>query len=238
MEKTNKYSPKIIYKQIIIDDDYIRKNYINNKLHLKHGQASENTIYILQYTIDKNLTLFNDKQKQNLNKIISTFYSEQNNVIAHESQHIHNHAIGYNYIANSDNIYECMMLCLADEMSAMLAGYLNKTKNVDMALKKTINNLSGDVRSKYISGQFNNHFKQLQAIHGQNKNLYEHKFDSKKVRKLVDYYFTIDGQKVMNTMSKESLFLFEKFMTDIKTDIKKFINTQIINTQANSQVKY
>jgi hypothetical protein len=219
--------PDIIRQTVIINDDYIRKNRrADGVIGLVLGYASDkNKILLNEYVFDKNITLLNQSEIENLKQRINSV--DESDIIAHESQHLHNGAIGYHYLANADNIYECMMLSLADEMSAMIAGYLHKHKNVDAAMAETIKILSGDVRSKYIAGQFQNHFISLQKVHGKNKNLYEHKFDSKKIHKILKHYFTIDGVQAMDTMSKESRLKFGQFMVDVKSDIKKHIDNQI-----------
>ena len=227
--------PDIIRQTIVINDDYIRKNRrADGVIGLALGYASDkNKILLNEYVFDKNITLLNQSEIENLKQRINSV--DESDIIAHESQHIHNHSIGYHYVANSDNIYECMMLSLADEMSAMLAGYLHKYKNLDKALADVFKNLSGSIRHGYIAGQFQKHFIRLQKVHGKNKNLYEHKFDSKKINKILKHYFTIDGVQVMDTMSKESRLKFGQFMVDVKSDIKKHIDNQIIMSKNNQK---
>jgi hypothetical protein len=226
----------IIRQTIIINDDYIRKNRrVDGVIALRMGYADiENKrIFINNFVVDKNVKLLSQSNIADLNRRINSV--DEGDIIAHESQHIHNGAIGYHYLANSDNIYECMMLGLADEMSAMIAGYFHKYKNIDAAMAETIKNLSGDVRSKYIAGQFSNHCIRLQQVHGKNKNLYEHKFDSNKINKLLKYYFTVDGVCLMDLMSKQAKMEFSTFIVDIKSDIKKHIEKQIIMSKNNQK---
>ena len=228
--------PDIIRQTIIINDDYVRKNRrVDGVIALRMGYADiENKrIFINSFVVDKNAKLLSQSDIADLNRRINSV--DEDDIIAHESQHIHNGAIGYHYLANSDNIYECMMLGLADEMSAMIAGYFHKYKNVDAAMAETIKNLSGDVRSKYIAGQFSNHCIRLQQVHGKNKNLYEHKFDSNKINKLLKYYFTVDGVCLMDLMSKQAKMEFSTFIVDIKSDIKKHIEKQIIMSKNNQK---
>ncbi len=226
----------IIRQTIIINDDYILKNRrVDGVIALRMGYADiENKrIFINNFVVDKNVKLLSKSNIADLNRRINSV--DEGDIIAHESQHIHNGAIGYHYLANSDNIYECMMLGLADEMSAMIAGYFHKYKNIDAAMAETIKNLSGDVRSKYIAGQFSNHCIRLQQVHGKNKNLYEHKFDSNKINKLLKYYFTVDGVCLMDLMSKQAKMEFSTFIVDIKSDIKKHIEKQIIMSKNNQK---
>jgi hypothetical protein len=228
--------PDIIRQTIIINDDYVRKNRrVDGVIALRMGYADiENKrIFINNFVVDKNVKLLSQSNIADLNRRINSV--DEGDIIAHESQHIHNGAIGYHYLANSDNIYECMMLGLADEMSAMIAGYFHKYKNIDAAMAETIKNLSGDVRSKYIAGQFSNHCIRLQQVHGKNKNLYEHKFDSNKINKLLKYYFTVDGVCLMDVMSKQAKMQFSAFIVDIKSDIKKHIEKQIIMSKNNQK---
>ena len=127
--------PDIITQAIIINDDYIRKNRrADGSLEVKFGSANNDAkrILINRYVIDDNITMIPPDKVQELKDKLSKI--DEQSIIAHEAQHIHNGAIGYGYLANSDNIYESMMLSLADEMSAMLAGYMNKHKNF-MAIK-------------------------------------------------------------------------------------------------------
>ena len=228
--------PDVIRQTIIINDDYVRKNRrVDGVIGLRMGYADiENKrIFINKFVVDKNAKLLSSSDIADLNRRINSV--DEADIIAHESQHIHNGAIGYHYLANSDNVYECMMLGLADEMSAMIAGYFHKYKNVDAAMAETIKNLSGDVRSKYIAGQFSNHFICLQQVHGKNKNLYEHKFDSNKINKLLKYYFTVDGVCLMDVISKQAKMQFSAFIVDIKSDIKKHIEKQIIMSKNNQK---
>ncbi|MBR3782525.1 MAG: hemophore-related protein [Alphaproteobacteria bacterium] len=228
--------PDIITQTIIINDDYIRKNRLaDGSLEVKFGSADIDAkrILINRYVIDDNITMISPDKVQELKDKLSKI--DEQSIIAHEAQHIHNGAIGYGYLANSDNIYESMMLSFADEMSAMLAGYMNKHKNVDDALADVFKNLSGDTRQKYITGQFQNHFNSLQKMYGNRKNLYEHKFDSRKINKILDYYFTINGVNVMNNMSKDSKIKFGQFMVEVKSDIKKHIDNQILMSMKNQK---
>lgn len=228
--------PDIVKQTIVINDDYVRKNRrADGKIGLAMGYADiENKrIFINNFVVDKNVKLLSQSNIADLNRRINSV--DESDIVAHESQHIHNGAIGYNYIANSDNIYECMILSVADEMSAMLAGYLHKYKNVDNALADVFKNLSGVIRQHYITSQFQNHFNHLQKLYGTDKDLYEHKFDSKKINKILKHYFTIDGIQVMDTMSKESKIKFGQFMIDIKSDIKKHIDNQIVMSKNNQR---
>lgn len=228
--------PDIIKQSIVINDDYIRKNRrADGKIGLSLGYADTNNkrIIINNFNIDKNATLLSDADIEDIKQRISSV--DEGAVVAHEAQHIHNSAVGYHYLANSDNIYECIMLSLADEMSAMLSGYLQQHKNLDDALADVFKNLSGTVRKKYMSGQFMNHFKRLESVHGKNKNLYEHNFDTKKINRVLKYYFSIDGTDVMDTMSMESKLKYSQFMVDVKSDIKKHIDNQIIMSKNNQK---
>ena len=223
--------PDVFKRTIIIDDDFIQKNRrADGVVGLLMGGANENNQIVLnKYEFGKNITLLNNDEIEKLKQRINSV--SESVIIAHESQHIHNGAIGYNYLANSDNVYECMMLSLADEMSAMLAGYLKKFNDVDMAMAETMRNLSGNIRQDYIAGQFNRHFKKLQQVHGKNKKLYQHAFDSKKINNVLRYYFTIDGRQVLENMSDKTKFMFSSFMIDVRADIMNFINRQILNSK-------
>ena len=250
MDSKKSSSPRIAIKPVMIGDDFIIKNYtgtvdIKNKrvygggFGLPKGSAfcEQNLIVIYRYDIDSRLSLLNAEEKIKLRQYVDDVNSEDiNAVIAHESQHIRNWAAGYTYIANSGNIYECMILALADEQSAMLAGYLHKYKNVDNALADVFKNLSGVIRQHYITCQFQNHFNHLQKLYGTDKDLYEHKFDSKKINKILKHYFTIDGIQVMDTMSKESKIKFGQFMIDIKSDIKKHIDRYVAQQKSVSHM--
>lgn len=221
--------PDIIRKTIVINDDYVRQNRrADGKVNLQLGYAdkSNKRIILNKFVIDKNVTLLTDSDITDIEQRIKRV--DEEDVIAHESQHIHNGAIGYHYLANSDNIYECMLLAFADEYSAMVAGYYHKTKNIDDAINAAMKNLSGDVRKKYIQGQFTNHFKLLKKQWGESKNLYEHKVDNKKLRKVLNWYFTINGQQVMRQMSKDTLMLHNSFIVSIMGDIREFINNKIM----------
>ena len=225
--------PDIIRQTIVINDDYIRKNRRADGvigLTLGYADNKNNRIIVNKFVIDKNAKLLSQSDIADINRRINSV--DEGDIIAHESQH---HSIGYHYVANSDNIYECMMLSLADEMSAMLAGYLQQHKNLDDALADVFKNLSGAIRQGYIAGQFQNHFNYLQKLYGKSKNLYEHKFDSKKIHKILKHYFTIDGVQVIDTISKESKLKFGQFMVDIKSDIKKHIDNQIIMSKNNQK---
>ena len=221
--------PDIIRKTIVINDDYVRQNRrVDGKVILTMGLADNNNkrIIINNFVIDKNATLLTESDIVDINRRINSV--DNGTVIAHESQHIHNGAIGYHYLANSDNIYECMLLAFADEYSAMVAGYYHKTKNIDAAINAAMKNLSGDVRKRYIQGQFTNHFKLLKKQWGESKNLYEHKVDDKKLRKVLNWYFTIDGQQVMHQMSKDTLMLHNSLIVSIMGDIREFIDNKIV----------
>ena len=90
--------PDVIRQTIIINDDYVRQNRrADGKISLiwGHANSDKKSIIIYNYVIDKNITLLNSVRIENIKKIISS--NDEGTVIAHESQHIHNGAIGYHY---------------------------------------------------------------------------------------------------------------------------------------------
>lgn len=215
----------IVRQTVIINDDYVRKNRRSDgKIAINYGFADgkNKRIILNKFVIDKNITLLNNAEiedtKQRINRV------SEGDVIAHEYQHIHNGALGYHYLANSDNIYECMMLAVADEISAMIAGYMHKTNDADDAINATIDNMSKTVRQQYIKGQFANHFAHLQQVWGTTRNLYEYKYDSKKIKRVVEYYFTINGKNIFQqNIGKSTKLKFDTFMLEFKNEIREFI---------------
>ena len=234
--------PDIIRRMIIINDDYIRKNRRSDgKINLPLGAANtkNNQIILNKFALDKNATLLTDADIQDIKSRLK--HVDENDIIAHEFQHIHNSSIGYNYLANSDNIYECMMLAMADELSAMIAGYIHKTKNLDDAVNLAIENMSKPLRQEYIKGQFANHFAHLQKVWGEYKNLYELKYDSKKIKQVTNYYFTINGQNIFQSqelVTKTTKLKFNTFFTEFKNEIKEFINNYIQNKALSNQSNF
>lgn len=224
--------PDIIRQTIIINDDYIRENRrADGKVNLYLGYADEKNkrIILNKFVIDKNATLLTDSDIKDIEQRIKQV--DEKDIIAHESQHLHNGAIGYNYIANSDNIYECMMLSMADEMSAMIAGYMHKTNNLDDAINLAIENMSKVLRQQYIKNQFNNHFERLQKVWGDYKDLYEFKYDGKKMKRVTDFYFTINGQNIFQqTVKKTTKIKFDAFFVEFKNEIREFIENYVKNT--------
>ncbi|MBR0212662.1 MAG: hypothetical protein IJQ55_03585 [Alphaproteobacteria bacterium] len=216
--------PDIIRQTIIINDDYIRKNRRSDgkpALHIGYADHKNKRIILNTFVLDKNITLLNSTELADLKQRINNIST--GTVIAHEYQHIRNNSLGYNYLANSDNIYESMILALADELSAHIAGYLYDTKDIDKAIDKSIENLSDTIRHRYIQTQFVNHFKLLQKTWGEEKNLYEHNYDTKKMNRVLEWYFTINGEKIMNKISPATKFKFNAFITKFKTEIMDFI---------------
>lgn len=222
--------PYIVRQTVLINDDYVRKNRRNDgKIALRLGYADvrNKRIILNKFVIDENITLLNDAEIEDTKQRIN--HVDEKDIIAHESQHIHNSAIGYHYLANSDNIYECFMLAMADEMSAMIAGYIHNTNQLDDAILLAIKNMTKVIRQQYIKGQFENHFKNLQKTWGEYKNLYEYKYDNKKIKRVTEYYFTINGQNILQqNVSQSTKLKFSTFFTDFKNEIREFIQNYLI----------
>lgn len=230
--------PDIIRQTIIINDDYIRKNrrVEDDHIILRFAQAihDKNQIVLYKNVIDKTITLATSAEIEDLKQSINT--RNESELIAHESQHIHNNIP--KYIQNADNIYESMMLSFADEMSATLAGFLNQTKNIDSAMNKTIEHLSAEGRRRFYIEMFAKHFSAFQQIYGANKKLYEYKYDGKKMKQIIDYFFTINEQNILQQqVNKTTNLKFSTFMVEIKNEMKDFINnyiqTMALSNQAN-----
>ena len=117
-----------------------------------------------------------------------------------------------------------MMLGLADEMSAMIAGYMHKTNDINKAMDLVEKNMSGIIRQGYIKGQFANNFKRLQNTWGNDKNLFEYKYDTKKINKVLKWYFNINGQDVMRQMNDATRFKFAAIVQNFKNEIKDFVD--------------
>lgn len=221
--------PDILRQTIIINDDYVRKYcHSDGRVLLNFGSADTNhkRIIVNNFIIDKNITLLNSTEIENLKQRINNVNAEM--IVAHELQHIHNNALGYNYIANSNNIYECMLLALVDELSAMIAGHLKKTEDVDLVIDELIDNMPKNVRQGYIKGQFTNHFVNLQKTLGKYKNLYEYKYDSKKINRLIEYYFTINGKNFLHQkVNKSTKIKFDAFLLQIRKETRDYIENYI-----------
>ena len=221
--------PDIIRQTVVINDDYVRKNRRSDgkiALILGYADSKNKRIILNEYVIDKNITLLNDAEIEDIKQRIN--HVDEKDIIAHESQHIHNSAIGYNYLANSDNIYECFMLAMADEMSAMIAGYIHNTKQLDDAILLAIGNMTKVIRQQYIKVQFANHFKNLQKTYGEYKNLYEYKYDNKKIKRVTEYYFTINGQNIFQqNVNKSTKLKFSAFFAEFKNEIREFIQNYL-----------
>lgn len=220
--------PDIIRQTIIINDDYIRKNRRVEDGHiiLRFAQAihDKNQIVLYENVINNTITLATSAEIEELKQRINM--RNERELIAHESQHIHNNIP--KYIQNADNIYESMMLSFADEMSATLAGFLNQTKNIDSAMNKTIEHLSDTGRRGFYIEMFAKHFFSFQRIYGKNKKLYEYKYDGKKMNQIIDYFFTINGQNILQQqVNKTTNLKFSTFMVEIKNEMKDFINNYI-----------
>lgn len=217
--------PDIVRQTIIINDDYVKKNRrADGKVGLVLGRADKDNkrVFVNDFVIDDKLSILTGAEIEDLKQRINRV--DVGDVIAHESQHIHNGAIGYHYLANADNIYECMMLGLADEMSAMIAGYMHKTNDINKAMDLVEKNMSGIIRQGYIKGQFANNFKRLQNTWGNDKNLFEYKYDTKKIHKVLKWYFNINGQDVMQQMNDATRFKFAAIVQNFKNEIKNFID--------------
>lgn len=229
--------PDIIRQTIVINDDYVRKNRRSDgkvSLHLGYADSENKRIILNNFVIDKNITLLDFVEIEDIKQRINRM--DEGDIIAHESQHIHNGAIGYNYLANSDNIYECMTLSMADELSAMIAGYMHKTNNLDDAINLAIENMPKVIRQQYIKSQFANHFAHLHKVWGEYKNLYEFKYDGKKIKRITNFYFTINGQNIFQQIVKKTTKLkFDTFFAEFKTEIRDFIEKYVQNMTISNQ---
>lgn len=231
--------PDVIRQTVIINDDYVRKNRRAEDGHiiLKFAQAihDKNQIILYNNIINKNITLATSAEIKELQHRIDT--ADENELIAHESQHIHNNLP--KHIQNADNIYESMMLSFTDEMSATLAGFLSQTKDIDSAMNKTIEHLSAKGRRGFYIEVFAKHFATFQLLYGKNKKLYEYKYDGKKMMQMIYYFFTINGHNIFQQqVDKATNLKFGAFIVEIKDEMKRFIDNYIQNQILSNQANY
>jgi hypothetical protein len=196
--------PNINYIEVVIDDDYMRKNLTaDGGLRMKGGQADlkKGEVNLMRYVISKDLS---PKYRQIAAEKIEKKKAEEEKTYKHESHHIQN---GENESAPhlvAKNLREYLAFRVFDEMSSFTAGELyNKELTADNILQ-AFHLAEQKITDSYYQGPFSGDASWYMSQHGREPEALSRKIDQERYHKIMRQYFKINGQDVLVVLQKNN----------------------------------
>jgi hypothetical protein len=194
-------NPKINYIEVVIDDDYMRKNLMpNGGLRMTGGQANWNgEVNLMRYVISKDLS---PEYLKIATEKIERQKVGQENVYQHESHHIQNRENELTPHLAAKNLREYLAFRVLDEMSAFMAGELS---NMDMTAENILQALrraEQSITDSYYSEPFSADANWYMSQHGKEPEALSRKIDQERYHKIMRQYFRINGQDIFSVLQK------------------------------------
>lgn len=217
--------PPINYIEIVIDDDYMKKNMMpNGGLRMQGGQANYNgKVDLMRYVVSEKLSP--QYLEIALDKIEKQRAGEEK-IYQHESHHIQNRNNELTPHVAAENLREFLAFRVLDELSAFTTRELYNqditAENILLALKIAEQHIINSYYGEPFSGEAQWYMSQ----HSKNPNALSREINQEKYHKIMRQYFTIKGQNVLAVLQKESkLSEFTTKVNDLILKLDKILST-------------
>jgi hypothetical protein len=193
--------PKRNYVEVVIDDDFMRKNLMpNGGLRMKKGEATwKGEVNLMKYVISENLS---PEYRQIALDKIKKMEAGQEKTYAHESQHIQNRENGLTPHLSAKSLREYLAFRVLDEMSAFANGELDGQEMSAENILQALRAAEKDITDSYYGETFSGDADWYMSQHGKEPGALDRKIDQERYHKIVSQYFRIKGQNVISILQK------------------------------------
>ena len=198
---TSPEKPKRNYVEVVIDDDFMRKNLMpDGGLRMKKGEATwKGEVNLMKYVISENLS---PEYRQIALDKIKKMEAGQEKTYAHESQHIQNRENGLTPHLSAKSLREYLAFRVLDEMSAFANGELNNQEMSAENILQALRAAEKDITDSYYGETFSGDADWYMSQHGKEPGALDRKIDQERYHKIVSQYFRIKGQNVISILQK------------------------------------
>ena len=196
-------NPKRNYIDVVIDDDYMRKNLMpNGGLRMKGGQANWNgEVDLMQYVISQDIS---SEYRQIATEKIEKFKTGQEKTYRHEAHHIQNRENKLAPHLAARNLREYLTFRVLDEMSAFMAGKLSNQHMTAEDILQALRMAEQDITDSYYGEPFSTDTDWYMSQHGKEPEALSRKIDQGKYHEVMRQYFKINGQDVLAVLQKNN----------------------------------
>jgi hypothetical protein len=198
-------NPPINYIEVVIDDDFMKKNLMpNGGLRMQGGQANwkgKGEVDLMRYVISKDLS---PKYRQIATDKIEKVKAGEEKMYQHESHHIKNRENELAPHVASKSLREYLAFRVLDEMSAFTTGELDNqemtAENILQALRAAEKNITDSYYGEPFSGDANWYMSQ----HGKEPEALSRKIDQERYHRVMRQYFKINGQDALSVLQRDN----------------------------------
>jgi hypothetical protein len=200
---TSPEKPKINYIEVVIDDDFMRKNLMpDGGLRMKSGQANwQGEVNLMKYVIAEDLS---PEYRQIAIDKIKKLEAGQERTYKHESHHIQNRENELAPHVAAKSLREYLSFRVLDEMSAFATGELDNqemtAENILQALLVAEKNITDSYYGEPFSGDANWYMSQ----HGNEPEALARKINPDRYHRVMRQYFKINGQDALSVLQKDN----------------------------------
>jgi hypothetical protein len=228
---------KIIRNKIIIDDAFAEKNFYEwddhgdlrfyAQLGAAHSDEEPPKLVLYEYVLSDDLS---PHYKTGIAKFYTIIKECEKLAQAHELHHMHNAEAGWNKTAWSENLGELVLLSYLDELSAHMAGYLDKEdlnqQNIYNAMIKADQNI---IVMKYFKESFSKQaLAFVREFSDKKPEMFSLDIDGDKIKKVMNHYFTIKNKNVLSELSKSQQLALGRMIATARKQILEIVSQQKI----------
>lgn len=193
------HHPPINYIEIVIDDDYMRKNLMpGGGLMMQGGQANwDNEVDIMKYVISDNLS---SEFRQIAAEKIAKREAGEETTYQHEAQHISNRENGLAPHVAAESLREFLAFRVLDEMSAFSRGELHNQEMTAENIIKALKLAEASILQSYYGVPFEGDASWYMSQHGNETNALSREIDTDKYHQVMRQYFKINSIDIFTTL--------------------------------------
>lgn len=194
--------PPINYIEVVIDDDYMRKNLMpNGGLRMRSGQANwKGEVDLMKYVISETLS---PEYRQVATEKIEKFKAGQEKTYKHESHHIQNRENELTPHLAAKNLREFLAFRVLDEMSAFTTGELDNQDMTAENILRSLRTAEQRIIDSYYGQPFSDDASWYMSQHGNEPEVLSRKIDQERYHKIMRQYFKINGQDALSILQKD-----------------------------------
>lgn len=200
--ETTSEKPKRNYIEVVIDNDFMRKNLLpDGGLRMKGGQANwKGEVDLMKYVISEDLS---PEYRQTALDKIKKLEVGQEKVYEHEAHHIQNRENELAPHVAAKSLREYLTFRVLDEMSAFVSGGLTNQKMTAESFLQALQAAEKNIADSYYGKPFSDDADWYMSQHGNEPGALVRKIDPDMYHKIMRQYFKINGQDALSALQRE-----------------------------------
>lgn len=195
--------PRIKYTDVVIDDDYVRKNLMpGGGLRMKGGHANWNgEVDLVRYSASESLS---PEHRQLVEDRIEKMRASQEKTYEHEAHHIRNRENGLTPHVAAGNLRELLSFRILDELSAFATGEIYGQDMTSEGFLSAVRVAEQKILDSYYGQPFMDESRWYLSHHKNEPGVFSREISQDAYHKIMRHYFNINETDALSMLQKDN----------------------------------